>query len=99
MKEWTAKELEAQIQTGKQFWLYLFTPLCGTCKVAHQMTFIASEVTNKEIHTFNVNYAEKQMNEWGIESVPCLVRVENGALLSRLYRFESVPNVVTWLID
>ncbi|MFC4355109.1 thioredoxin family protein [Chryseomicrobium palamuruense] len=72
-------------------WLYIYTPMCGTCQVASKMLTVCEEVLQQPIPQLNANYAPELMHEEQIESVPCLLlRNDQGEYL-KIYAFQSVP--------
>ena len=36
--------------------------------------------------------------QWTVESVPCLVFIEEGAVVNKLYAFQSVPYLVDQIV-
>ncbi|RKN84161.1 thioredoxin family protein [Paenibacillus ginsengarvi] len=98
MRERTEAELRRQTTNGDSFAVFLYTPLCGTCKVAARMLDIVQAMRpDCEPGQANVNGLPKLLLEWQIESVPCLVHIENGRIRRKLYAFESVENVLQFL--
>ncbi|MEH7382876.1 thioredoxin family protein [Bacillus sp. JJ1533] len=92
MKEWKDHEIDAQIANTEQFWLYLYTPMCGTCQVASKMISVVDELLpNVIIGKSDLNYLPQKAIEWQIESVPCLLHVQDGKVSKKYYAFHSVP--------
>jgi len=80
---------------SEQYFLYLFTPMCGTCMVASKMlTVVEAMNSNISIGKMDLNYAPQLAEEYKIESVPCLLIFKDGQLQEKIYRFESVPNLL-----
>ncbi|XEC97262.1 thioredoxin family protein [Paenibacillus tarimensis] len=71
--------------------IFLFTPLCGTCKLAEKMLQIAlkSGIT-APIRKLNINFAPTVRDSWQITSVPCLVLLRGGKPVKLEYRIQSV---------
>jgi thioredoxin 1 len=89
MIEWKEKQIIVQDE-GLMF-LYLYTPMCGTCQVARRMLSVVDELfPTLNIHSINLNYFPKEAQELGVESVPCLLIFENGQVKERIYAFQSV---------
>ena len=42
----------------------------------------------------DLNYAPDLATKFEVESVPCLLIIENGELKEKVYRFESVPHLL-----
>lgn len=95
MNEWSLSELE-QFTEGKNTGLvYLYTPFCGTCQISEKMLSVAEKVINNIIiGKININYIPMLAEKWMIESVPCLVFVQNGTVVHKIYAFQSVPYLV-----
>ncbi|WP_010676458.1 thioredoxin family protein [Bacillus timonensis] len=95
MKEWNANDINTQLITEDEFWLYLYTPMCGTCQVASKMIMVVDELLpNVLIGKSDLNYLPQKAIEWQIESVPCLLHVKDGKVSQKFYAFHSVPYLV-----
>ncbi|WP_096188685.1 thioredoxin family protein [Evansella halocellulosilytica] len=91
------KELSSMIKCDSRF-IYFFTPMCGTCKLAHHFLTIVERLEMiPTIYTVDLNYVKSFADKWQIKSVPCLVYVHNGEVINKLYRFESVTNVYQFI--
>lgn len=98
MLELTEAELRKRSDEGGSFAVFLYTPLCGTCQVAARMLEVVAAMRPAyAVGRANANGMPKLLQEWRVESVPCLMHIENGAVSRRLYAFESVGNVVRFL--
>ena len=92
MKEWTITEWETISQNANVTAYYLYTPLCGTCKIASKMMDVVENLLpNVEIGKANLNFVEHLADDQQIESVPCLLISENGQITEKIYAFHSVP--------
>ncbi|WP_243735094.1 thioredoxin family protein [Paenibacillus turpanensis] len=95
MEEWNRRAGESR--DGLWF-LYIYTPMCGTCALAERMLQIALELEpDAPVLKTNIHALTDITAAWQIESVPCLLRLEDGVATKKLYAFQSVPNVVTVL--
>ncbi|MCC3355790.1 thioredoxin family protein [Bacillus sp. REN16] len=98
MKEWNEHEINAQLAYQDEFWLYLYTPMCGTCQVASKMITVVDELLpNITIGKSDLNYLPQKALEWQIESVPCLMHVKDGIAAKKYYAFHSVPYLLELL--
>lgn len=71
--------------------LYLYTPMCGTCQVARRMLTVVDELfPMQHIHSANLNYYSMEAQEFGVESVPCLLIFKDGQIKEKVYAFQSV---------
>lgn len=80
-------------KTGFTF-LYLYTPLCGTCQIAGRILTVVEQLFSmEEWRKINLNFIPHFAREWSIESVPCLLVLKNGKVYDKIYAFHSVPFV------
>ncbi|WP_227397173.1 thioredoxin family protein [Jeotgalibacillus aurantiacus] len=94
IKEWNIDQLNTHIQTGESTAMYLYTPMCGTCKLAGKMLEVtAAAVKEPVIGKADLNYVESLAEKYEIESVPCLLLFKDGRLQEKIYKFESVPTL------
>ncbi|WP_246946120.1 thioredoxin family protein [Bacillus pinisoli] len=90
MEEWTDFNPD-QLKGTDRVALFLYTPLCGTCKVAERMLHVVENlVTEYPIRKINLNYFPDLAAKWEIQSVPCLLLFEKGEMTKRIYAFQSV---------
>ena len=94
MNEWTRKEWEANISQSNITLFYLYTPMCGTCQVAHKMMEVVQELVDVPIGQANINFIQDVANDYQIESVPCLLITKEGAVVRKIYAFQSVPYLI-----
>lgn len=79
--------------------LFLFTPLCGTCKVARRMLDVVAEMRPEfPIFSVDANFVPDRLQAWHIQSVPALVyfRHENADIEVQ-YAFSDVTSLYTKL--
>lgn len=73
------------------FAVYFYTPWCGTCKYGEKMLNVVKAMApGALIYRANVNFLPSVVQEWKIESVPCLAFVEGGRVTEKLYTMRSV---------
>ncbi|MOA38636.1 Thioredoxin [compost metagenome] len=78
--------------------IYLFTPLCGTCKLGERMLEIALAAgASVPLSKLNINYAPQLREKWRISSVPCLVLLEHGSPVKKEYAMQAVDHVYSLL--
>lgn len=78
--------------------LYLYTPLCGTCKLGEKMLDIALQSGSAmPVSKLNINFAPRLRNDWQISSVPCLVLLEHGKPVAKEFALRSVVDLHQWL--
>lgn len=91
-------ELRERCDNGGAFAVFLYTPLCGTCKLAERMLDILLVMRPDFIvDKANVNMMPLLVNRWQVESVPCLLHIDNGAVTRKMYAFASIDNVYRFL--
>ncbi len=79
-------------ENGGETLLFVYTPLCGTCKLAERMLGIVQEtMPGLPLAKMNIAQIKSLVGPWNITSVPCLLHVRNGHVLQRLYAFRDVP--------
>lgn len=94
IKEWTIEALDQRLQEKKQSAMYLYTPMCGTCKLAGKMLEVtAAAIQDTEVGKADLNYVEPLAERYQIESVPCLLLFKDGQMVQKIYKFESVPTI------
>ncbi|GAE25015.1 thioredoxin [Halalkalibacter wakoensis JCM 9140] len=71
--------------------VFVYTPLCGTCKVAKDMISIV-QATHESLPIFsvNINHSPSFAQNWKIKSVPCLLIFQKGLGVERVYAFQSI---------
>lgn len=93
------KQLARQSKAGKKpAFVYFYTPLCGTCKLARRMLEVVDVALNHlQIYTCNINLMPKQAQIWKITSVPALLVFYGTDVDNQLYRFQSVEHLYAFL--
>ncbi|RDW20931.1 thioredoxin [Oceanobacillus chungangensis] len=95
MQETTNKQLEQE-----NFLLYIYTPFCGTCSVARSMLDKIESVHKQEIfYEMNASLHPKFMQEYKVESVPCLLIKQDNEIKEKVYAFKSIANIYSLLLD
>ncbi|QRG65108.1 thioredoxin family protein [Brevibacillus choshinensis] len=91
MQEIKVEQFIQQLEQKRTFALFLYTPMCGTCKLAERMLTITLELTPKlSAFEMNINTVPKLAQEWEISSVPALLLFREGVLIERHYAMQSV---------
>ena len=87
----------AEADVGRTAVLFM-TPLCGTCKVAERMLEVAEAAgADYPLYKTNINFTPRLRDEWQIASVPCLVLLRNGRIVTKEYAMRSVDYLYTLL--
>ncbi|MCZ8515888.1 thioredoxin family protein [Paenibacillus filicis] len=108
LQEWTQAEVLARTGEGAAapegtdssgvWYLYFYTPFCGTCKVGLRMLEIISAIHPERcIGKINIHFAPKLTGWWQIESIPCLIKLERGIIRGKRYRLGGVDEVLSWM--
>ncbi|UUZ79226.1 thioredoxin family protein [Paenibacillus sp. P26] len=108
LQEWTEAEIlrragEGDAGTEKSgasgvWFVYFYTPFCGTCKVGLRMLDIISAIRpERRIGKCNIHFAPKLTAWWQIESIPCLIKLERGIVRSKRYRLGGIDDVLGWM--
>ncbi|WP_029099170.1 thioredoxin family protein [Brevibacillus thermoruber] len=92
MREWTKTEMELLAsQTDKPAAVFVYTPLCGTCKLAERMLTVVQEaLPGLTLYRANLNLLPELAEMWRVTSVPALLILERGAVAERHYALRSV---------
>lgn len=93
--------LERLGQPGEPLVVFLYTPLCGTCKAARRMLEVAAHLLppDLQIAEGNVNLLPELVNTYRISSVPALmaVRADRSTEPEILYSMGSVERVLEYI--
>ena len=96
MIETTAK----QLATKQSYLLYIYTPFCGTCQVARQFLEQIEKTLQEDLfYEMNAMYEADFMQEYKVESVPCLFIYRDGELQEEVYTFYSIQNIYSYLLQ
>lgn len=71
--------------------------MCGTCQMAERMLNIALDVRDVPIIKVNLNYVPQWTQSKEIQSVPILMRFEDGEYVEFMTKMEGVVNIVNFL--
>jgi hypothetical protein len=95
MQEWSPKELLERIALDESpFAVFLYTPFCGTCKLAEYMLNIILVMEPEiPIYKSNINFLPQLISDWQIRSVPCIVVVEANGQQQFIYSMGSVDEL------
>ncbi|WP_233269394.1 thioredoxin family protein [Alteribacillus sp. YIM 98480] len=95
MIEKNEKQIFHMKASGEFFILFLYSPLCGTCKKAEQMMFALENVFDSMLFVkANINTIPSFVREEKIKSIPCLQAVQNKNTVKTIYAFHSIPSLV-----
>lgn len=77
------------------FVLYLYTPLCGTCKVGEKMLQVVYAMhPTLPLYKADLNFIPELAQKWKVMSVPCLAFLRNGTLERKVYALGSVVDLL-----
>lgn len=92
MQELLDDNTERLLSAEETKFLYLYTPLCGTCQVAGKMLSVVEELLpHHNWLKVDLNFVPALAEQYSIESVPCLLVIRNNELVKKIYAFQSVP--------
>lgn len=102
MKEMNEGELLESIKrAGEPLVVFLYTPLCGTCKVARRMIEVAEHLLPQDLQIAagNVNMLPNIVSEYRISSVPALVVLSGDRKVEPdiYYSMVSVERVLEYI--
>ncbi|WNR42240.1 thioredoxin family protein [Paenibacillus roseipurpureus] len=96
MQELSQAELIVKVNQANEgpFAVFMYTPLCGTCKVTERMLdIIMTMQPSLPLVKCNINFLPQISQEWQIASVPCIVIVRPGSVKEYIYRMQSVDEL------
>lgn len=74
--------------------VFMYTPLCGTCKLAEHMLQIARSTGNTYmVYKLDANFSPQLIELYKIQSVPCLIVINSQNSIEKHYAFKSVQDV------
>lgn len=84
----------------EHYLLYIYTPFCGTCSLAKSMLDKIESVHGQEIfYDMNASLHPEFMQDYQIESVPCLLIKDGGVIQEKVYAFRSIANIYSYLME
>jgi thioredoxin-like negative regulator of GroEL len=91
LEELRLSEIEKRCADKQTFALFVYTPMCGTCKLADRMLVVTHEaLPTAPLFKINLNTATTIAEKWQISSVPALLIFNDGELLETHYAMQSV---------
>lgn len=96
----TKKEKLSEViqNNNSSVFIYLYTPLCGTCKLAESFLHIVEQMDGiPPIYAIDINYFDHLSENWVVTSVPCLVAYEQDKVNEKMYAFQSVTNIYDFI--
>ncbi|ALC82290.1 MULTISPECIES: thioredoxin family protein [Bacillus] len=92
MKE--LQEKEVMNINDPTYLVYLYTPLCGTCKVGGKMLEVVEEMLPSiPFYKINLNFSPRLAKQWKVESVPCYILLSGNDIVNMEYTFQSVSHL------
>lgn len=71
--------------------IFIYTPLCGTCKLAARMLEIVEQMLpGLPLYQVNINAMPELAEKWQVTSVPGLYLVERGVIAEKHFALHSV---------
>jgi len=99
MEEWLAADVERMLHPfAPDFVLFLYTPLCGTCKKAERMLEVLQVMRpHLPVYKVNINLLPELAQSWKVTSIPCVAVISRGKVIDRLYAMRSVDHLDNFL--
>ncbi|WP_246009463.1 thioredoxin family protein [Brevibacillus fluminis] len=99
IKELTYDQLEEKRAFQQAtFTLFVYTPLCGTCKATERMLHVVLQMLpGAALFKCNINVMPQLASQWQIQSVPCLMVFRQGELIKQEYAMKSVIDLMALL--
>ncbi len=87
-----------QLNERKDYLLYIHTPFCGTCYVARSFLEKIEKTHQQDIFLeMNASLFPEFMQKYQVESVPCLLIVQDNKVKEKVYTFYSVSNMYQYV--
>lgn len=78
--------------------LYIYAPMCGTCAVAERMLAVVEAVDPElAIEKRDANFIPHELEAYQVMSVPALLKLKDGQVEDRLYAFQNVQHVLSFV--
>lgn len=91
LQELSTPDLTRYLHDKKSLVLFVYTPMCGTCKLAARMLGITQEaLPTVPLYQLNINTASDLAEKWQITSVPALLIFRGEEVVERHYAIGSV---------
>ena len=99
LEEWSQQQImdyHAHAQSTRA--VFMYSPLCGTCKVAERMIQLILQMDD-HIHIVknNMLYSPQLVQDWKIKSIPAIVIVGNQQVKHIRYHMQSVDELLIYL--
>jgi len=92
MNNWSQADIEIFLQNKETGLVYFYTPICGTCKMAGKMVEVVAKLfPSLTMGKADLNYLPEMAEQFEVKSVPCLLVVQNGKVIDKIFAFHSVP--------
>jgi len=94
MEELHMDKLDERLAAKESFVLFVYTPMCGTCKITGQMLrVVEAALPDVSIDQINLNTAPSLAEKWQITSVPALLLIQSGQVQERYYALHSAAHL------
>lgn len=70
---------------------------CGPCKMMDPIVKQFEEKSGIEVKNINIEEDMDAANEFGVQSIPTLVRMEDGKEVARNTGFMSLPQIIKFM--
>lgn len=98
INEMNEQQLKDNLAGSASAVIFIYTPLCGTCHLARRMLEIVLELLpGLKLVSSNIHSIPYLSETWQIESVPCLLIIENGVIKRKVYAMRSVDYLYSLL--
>lgn len=91
---------EADLITEKDALVFIYSRFCGTCHVARGFLQRIENTHKEEIfYEMNASLHPNFLQNYQIESVPCLLIINDNEIKERIYTFYSIGNIYQYLYE
>jgi hypothetical protein len=89
-----------ELLTKDNAFVFIHSRFCGTCHVARG--FLQKiEMTHQQdiFYEVNASFVPDFLQNYQIESVPCLLIISNNEVKEKIYTFYSIANIYHYLLE
>lgn len=88
----------SQLTEKKDAFVFIYSRFCGTCHVARGFLNKIENTHQDEIfYELNATMHPDFLQNYKIESVPCLLIIKDNKIKEKIYTFYSVANIYQYL--